>query len=205
MYNVLTYFTCYHLSSADIEYCIFYRFEIYCGNKTRGAGSVPVLPNNVSGAAAVYRNLKVVFDDAHQCLDHAKKRFVICDREYSSYTLVRTLIDDGFYFIGTCMPSRLGFPSEIVWPKNTRHQLRGQYNVSIDQEDNRISATAWRDSSNVYFLSSGASTEATTVTRRSKVSDAGIHHVPSAYTCLFLFFCISLRLVQSRILFRVQV
>jgi hypothetical protein len=127
------------------------------------------LVGNVSGAAAVYRNLKVVFDDAHQQLDSTKKRYVICDREYTSYTLVRTLLDMGFYFVGTCMPSRLGFPSEIIWPKRNVPS-RGQYNVAMNKEDHRISATAWRDSNNVYFLASGASTEKTGVIRRSKVS-----------------------------------
>jgi hypothetical protein len=154
------------------------RFEIYCGNKDRGTGSVPVLANNVSGAAAVYRNMKVVFQDAHQCLDHNKKRFVICDREYTSYTLGQTLLAEGFYFVGTCQPSRLGFPSEITWGKKVKQPTRGQYNVSIDKNDNRISAAAWRDNANVYFLASGASTQKTTLVRRSKVS-LDIDHVPT--------------------------
>jgi hypothetical protein len=130
---------------------------------------VPVLPNNVSSAAAVYRNMKIVFEDQHQDLDTNKKRFIICDREYTSYTLVRTLLAEGFHFVGTCQPSRLGFPSEITWPKHIKQPSRGQYNVSIDNEDNRISAVAWRDSNNVYFLASGASTEQTTLLRRAKV------------------------------------
>jgi hypothetical protein len=109
-----------------------------------------------------------VFQDTHQALDPNKKRFVITDREYTSYTLIRTLLQDGFYCIGTCQPSRLGFSSEIIWPKN-RVPSRGQYNIAIDKEDGRISATAWRDSANVYFLASGASTKRTTVLRRAKV------------------------------------
>ena len=86
------------------------RFEIYCGKKKRADGSVPPMDNNVSGAAAVYRNLRAVFmsdSDMAKASDQAK-RVVVCDREYTSYTLVQTLLQNGFYCVGTCMPSRLG-------------------------------------------------------------------------------------------------
>ncbi len=149
---------------------------------------MPILANNVSGAAAVYRNMKIVFQDEHQCLDQKKKRFVVCDREYSSYTLVCTLLAEGFYFVGTCQPSRLGFPSEITWGKKTKQPTRGQYNVSIDKNDNRISAVAWRDNATVYFLASGASTQKTTLIRRSKVS-YGIDHVLTLRTVTTLITC----------------
>ncbi len=94
------------------------------------------------------------------------KRVVVCDREYTSYTLIRTLDEHGFYTVGTCMPTRLGFPLEIVWGK-TKPQ-RGQYNVAYDKENPHITATAWRDNGNVYMLASGQSTKPTAVQRRMR-------------------------------------
>ncbi len=143
---------------------------------------MPPLDNNVSGASAVYRNLRAVFVPDNEVEDNAK-RVVVCDREYTSYTLVQTLLQNGFYCVGTCMPTRLGtiyiyyitmyyfivvgFPAEITWPKNAKI-ARGAYNVAVDKIDPRIAATAWKDNSKVYFLSSGQSTEPDSCLRRSK-------------------------------------
>jgi hypothetical protein len=55
----------------------------------------------------VYRNLRAVFVPDNEVEDNAK-RVVVCDREYTSYTLVQTLLQNGFYCVGTCMPTRLG-------------------------------------------------------------------------------------------------
>ncbi|KAF0706495.1 hypothetical protein AaE_014077 [Aphanomyces astaci] len=150
------------------------RFEIYCGKKMRGPNSVPPSENNDNGAAAVHRNLKALFNGRDQTNDMDKKRYIVCDREYTSYTLVRTLLDNGFYCIGTCCPTRLGFPLEIVWPSKARVD-RGAYNVAKSQDDNPITALAWRDNGNVYFLASGASTKPTTVLRRSKRGPESMH------------------------------
>jgi hypothetical protein len=133
----------------------------------RGPNSVPPLEGNDNGAAAVFRNLKALFDGRHQSTSMDKKRYIVCDREYTSYTLVRTLLDNGFYCIGTCCPTRLGFPLEIVWPSKARVD-RGAYNVARTRDDIPITALAWRDNANVYFIASGASTKPTTVLRRSK-------------------------------------
>jgi hypothetical protein len=149
------------------RYVLSNRFEIYCGNKTRGPESAPPLANNVSGAAAVYRNLQAVFVPDEEFGRAEKKRFIVCDREYTSLTLVQTLLQQGFYCIGTCCPSRLGFPMTIAWPPKTRVQ-RGAYTMARLKTNPDIQALAWRDSGNVYFLASGASSEPRTVLRRSK-------------------------------------
>jgi hypothetical protein len=61
----------------------------------------------------------------------------------------------------------VGFPAEITWPKNAKI-ARGAYNVAVDKIDPRIAATAWKDNSKVYFLSSGQSTDPDSCLRRSK-------------------------------------
>ena len=85
----------------------YYRFEIYCGKKKRGDGSIPPLYNNVSGTAAVYRNLKAVFpwqfETEGEFQSSTNKRVIVCDREYTSLTLVKTLKEFGFYTLGTCV------------------------------------------------------------------------------------------------------
>ena len=61
----------------------------------------------------------------------------------------------------------IGFPPEITWPKNST-VARGAYSVAVDTLDPRIAATAWKDNSKVYFLSSGQSTAGESCLRRSK-------------------------------------
>ena len=91
----------------------------------------------------------------------------MCDREYTSYTLVQSVLEMGFYCIGTCCPSRLGFPLSIIWPKG-QQPPRGAYSVAQDNDDPRISAVSWRDNGNVYFLASGVSTSPKLLIRRMK-------------------------------------
>ena len=69
--------------------------------------------------------------------------------------------------LGTCMPSRLGFPLEIVWGANEKPQ-RGQYNIAVNKNDPDIVASAWKDNGKVYFLSSGQSHTPSIVQRRKR-------------------------------------
>ena len=117
----------------------------------------------------MYRNMKEVFKTTfvtdEEFRASSNKRVVVCDREYTSYTLVETLDEHGFYTLGTCMPSRLGFPHEIVWGNNEK-PTRGQYNIAVHKEKSHIVASAWKDNGKVYFLSSGQSHKKTIVPRR---------------------------------------
>ena len=65
------------------------------------------------------------------------------------------------------MPSRLGFPLEIIWGANEKPQ-RGQYNIAVNKEDPNIVAAAWKDNGKVYFLSSGQSFKKIIVQRRKR-------------------------------------
>ncbi|OWZ06644.1 hypothetical protein PHMEG_00021073 [Phytophthora megakarya] len=128
-------------------------FEIYCGQKQRITESGAV--DLKSGPAAVIRTLRAIFaikplDSGHY--GACRLRLVLHFQRVG-----RSIIDLGFYTVGTILTNGRGFCKAVVSKKKKRPKNipRGTLIFARSKLVNNISAVCWWDSEPVHFLSVG--------------------------------------------------
>ncbi|POM77590.1 Hypothetical protein PHPALM_5007 [Phytophthora palmivora] len=141
-----------------ICYAVFYRVELYLSKET-SAG----LAKGVAQRAVIRNVTKAL-------AGQPGKRLVIADNFYSSCALVLTLLEKGYYYVGTHRSDRLGWPRSVQFPQKTRPKgmPRGAYRIAHAKEVPGLVAVAWMDSRPVNMIASGCATTQTTVLRRDK-------------------------------------
>ncbi|POM69925.1 Hypothetical protein PHPALM_13741, partial [Phytophthora palmivora] len=113
---------CYMTCCADTGYCS--RVELYLGKETsaglaKGVAQRAVIPNVTKALAG-----------------QPGKLLVIADNYYSSCALVLTLLEKGYYYVGTHRSDRLGWPRSVQFPQKTRPKgmPRGAYRIAHAKE-----------------------------------------------------------------------
>ncbi len=138
------------------------RFEIYVGKRTDQDSDKHAF-NNLTGPAAVVRNMKVVMTKRGNGW-HA----VVIDRFYSSVVVCLQLLSMQMYVLGTCRTHRVGYDSQVVVKaKSTRPASlpHGSFKAPRSTIIPQMMCTMWYDRKPVYFVSTGATATESSVER----------------------------------------
>eukprot|EP00644_Phytophthora_capsici_P017050 jgi/Phyca11/130228/e_gw1.92.39.1 len=85
------------------------------------------------------------------------KRLIIADNFYTSCALAISLMNLGFYFVGTHRNDRLGWPANFAFTQKTRPKsmARGTYRIAQCKKYPELVAVSWMDSKPVSMLATG--------------------------------------------------
>eukprot|EP00644_Phytophthora_capsici_P000739 jgi/Phyca11/109114/e_gw1.16.468.1 len=91
------------------------------------------------------------------------KRLIIADNFYTSCALAISLMNLGFYFVGTHRNDRLGWPANFAFTQKTRPKsmARGTYRIAQCKKYPELVAVSWMDSKPVSMLATGCATTKT--------------------------------------------
>lgn len=117
---------------------------------------------------AVIRNIAKALDG------QPGKRLIVTDNFYSSCALALTLLDKGYYFVGTHRSDRLGAPKNLRFTQKKRPAWmpRGTYRIAHSTIHPKLLAVSWMDSKPVNMIATGCATTVTNVGRKDKRTGA---------------------------------
>ncbi|KAH9118611.1 hypothetical protein LEN26_012002, partial [Aphanomyces euteiches] len=135
------------LCCATSGYCS--KFEVYQGKDSSDGLQ--------AGPMSLIRNVRHLA---------GSKRVIVCDRYYTSLSVVIQLLSMGLYCVGTVRTSSMAFPKVLLLKKGSVDRGHSAAMVTEVLGGKKILASVWMDRKPVYLLSSAYMNGTTSVSRR---------------------------------------
>jgi hypothetical protein len=135
----------------------------YCFNFSVEAGVRPGEPPRKNLGPNVVKAL---------CAELQRGSTIYADRYFSSIPLALDLLAKGIFYVGTIMPSRVGFPAGGKFTKGDKHK-RGDVKSAVEK-DKGLRVVTWADNQDVSFVSTRHPVVATVPAKRKGKDAHGV-------------------------------